>query len=217
MAVYAWLEILLVIVFGGGLSVVAGMYAPWLLPVPLAITAFLLWFYRDPPRRPPHNPRMVVSPADGKIVGITRLPAEGDNPARLQITIFLSVFDVHVNRAPCAAMVAGLEYRRGRFVNALRDDSSHLNEQNELTLKPAAPLPGPILVRQIAGLLARRIVCTARAGDSLAVGQRYGMIKLGSRTELVVPDAPGWTVRVELNQRVKGGSTILLEWNGGLA
>lgn len=212
MARYAWLEILCVLFFGGGLTVVALMYFPWLALIPAALTLFLLWFYRDPPRRVPEDPRLIVSPADGKVTNITRVPASGNQPGMINVGIFLSVFNVHVNRSPCDAVVTQLEYRRGKFVNAMREDSSHLNEVNQITLAPAAPLPGPMIVRQIAGLLARRIVCTAHAGDRLGRGERFGMIKLGSRTELIVPDDPRWRVRVEVGQTVYGGVTAVLEW-----
>lgn len=212
MARYAWLEILCTILFGGGLTALALLYMPWLAPLPGLLTLLLLWFYRDPPRRVPDDPRLVLSPADGKVVGIVRLPAGPDAPPRIQVNIFLSVFNVHVNRSPCEAVVTEIDYRRGKFVNALREDSAHLNEMNQLTLNPGGPLPGPMIVRQIAGLLARRIVCTAAAGDRLARGERFGMIKLGSRTELVVPSDPRWRVCVQVGQTVHGGLTPILEW-----
>ena len=211
---YAIYEIVATILLGGGLTALAWSYSPIWALLPLVITAFFLNFYRDPPRRVPRGRGLLVSPADGKIIGIARDLAEGPGPGRwLRITIFLSVFDVHVNRSPCAGRITRIDYRPGKFLNALDDKSSRENEANLLTIAPHAPLPGPIGVRQIAGLLARRIVCARAVGDALETGERFGMIKLGSRTELTVPDDPRWQVRVAIGQRVRGGASVLLEWN----
>jgi phosphatidylserine decarboxylase len=179
--------------------------------LPGLLTLALLSFYRDPPRAIPPGDRLVLSPADGRIMSIERDWASPDGSRELRICIFLSVANVHVNRSPCAARVRAIEYTPGLFLNAMRPDATTRNENSLMTLDPRGPLPGPIRVRQIAGLLARRIVCAAKAGDELAAGQRFGMIKLGSQTEIRLPENAGWAVRVRSGDHVKGGSTILAE------
>src|SRR5439155_1812299 len=118
-------------------------------------------------------------------------PPEGGAP-ELRICIFLSVANVHVNRAPCAGRVRDVKYTPGQFLDARTAEATRRNENSLLTLDPLAPLPGPVCVRQIAGLLAKRIVCTHKPGDAVAAGERFGMIKLGSQTEIRVPDDPRW-------------------------
>ena len=211
---YAWKEVLLTLLLGSGVTVAAWWFSPWLALAPGALTVFLLSFYRDPPRRTPADPRLLVAPADGQVVAISRLPAAEGDPAQLSIMIFLSVLNVHVNRAPCAGRVCDIVYRPGKFLNALKEASSAENEANTISLAPAPPIPGPVQVRQIAGVLARRIVCATQIGAELGRGERYGMIKLGSRTELIVPDDPQWRVRTSIGDAVRGGRTILLEWTG---
>jgi len=130
----------------------------------------------------------------------------------LRICIFLSVMNCHVNRSPCAGTVTDIIYSPGLFLNALRPDATLRNENNLIVLNPAAPLPGPIRVRQIAGLLAKRIVCAVQPGTSLAAGERVGMIKLGSQTEVRAPEDPKWKVCVQPGQNVRAGVTILAEW-----
>ncbi|MGE0479025.1 MAG: phosphatidylserine decarboxylase [Phycisphaerae bacterium] len=209
MARYARAEVAALLVGGavatGGVALVFGWWA--LLPALLA--AALLSFYRDPPRRIPARPDALLAPADGRIVAIERETPAGGAP-QLRVVIFLSVFNVHVNRSPCAGRVAAINYQPGKFLNALDDRSNTENESNTLELAPRAPLPGPIRVRQIAGVLARRIVCVARVGDELTAGQRFGMIKLGSRTELSAPDDGRWRVDVRVGQAARGGVTVLL-------
>ena len=153
---------------------------------------------------------LIVAPADGKVVEVTRdtQAADGTDPT-LRIMIFLSVLDVHVNRSPCAGRVTDVSYRPGQFLNALNPAADQRNECNTLTLEPQPPLPGPIRVRQIAGVLARRIVCVVDAGHELATGQRFGMIKLGSRTEVCLPEHPGWDVVVRVGDKVKAGQSVL--------
>jgi phosphatidylserine decarboxylase len=127
--------------------------------------------------------------------------------------IFLSVLDVHVNRSPCRGRVAAVDYRAGEHRSALSPAAMQRNESNTIVLRPRSPLPGPIRVRQIAGLLARRIVCAVRPGDDVRLGTRIGMIKLGSQTELVFPYDRGWDVRARVGDRVYGGLTVLAEWS----
>lgn len=211
---YARLEIALLITLGAALTAFVAVWAGWWALLPALLVLAVLSFYRDPPRRVPAGAELVLAPADGKIVEITR-DAEGPDGSRVvRIMVFLSVLNVHINRSPCAGTVEAVDYRPGEFLNALRADADARNECNTLVLRPAAPLPGPVRVRQIAGVLARRIVCTARPGDTLAAGQRYGMIKLGSRTEVCLPEDARWEVCVQVGQAVRAGSTILARWQG---
>lgn len=214
-AIYAWRECLGIAVVGAALTWLVALYLGWWAVLPALLTLALLAFYRDPPRRVPPDPALLLAPADGRIVDISRAIPTPDGP-RLRIMIFLSVLDVHLNRAPCAGDVIACDYRPGKFGNALSPAADHENESNTLTLTPVAPLPGPVRVRQIAGLLARRIVCVAAAGARLNAGERYGMIKLGSRTEVVVPeDQQRWVILVRVGQSVRGGVTALARFQPG--
>jgi len=210
MTSYARVEIALILILGGALTAVTMHFASWWALLPTVVALALLAFYRDPRRRIPAGTNLLLAPADGRVVEVVR-DVPGASPAgrRLRITIFLSVFDVHVNRSPCAAHVRTVEYRAGRFLNALREAASRENECTTITLDPEPPLGGPVVVRQIAGVLARRIVCAIKPDDRLAAGQRFGMIKLGSRTEVSVPEDPRWCVQVAVGDRVYGGKSIL--------
>jgi phosphatidylserine decarboxylase len=200
-------ELLLI---GGGFALLAAVLAAiaWPLAVAPAIAALLvLWFFRDPRRQPPSDPTLAVSPADGKVVEIRPIDHDPDlgGPA-VQIAIFLSVFDVHVNRSPISGRVLGIGYRRGAFLNAMRPDCGQENEALEIRLEESEPPHRVFKVRQIVGAIARRIVCWAAPGDELSRGERYGMIKFGSRTAIVLP-AAGTTVRVRVGDRVRCGET----------
>lgn len=213
MARYARAEVAALLV-GGALATVGVAFAfGWWALAPALLAAALLSFYRDPPRRIPARPDALLAPADGRIVAIERETPPGGAP-QLRIVIFLSVFNVHVNRSPCAGRIFAIDYQPGKFLNALDERSNAENESNTLQLAPRVPLPGPVLVRQIAGVLARRIVCAARVGDELTAGQRFGMIKLGSRTELTAPDDGRWRVDVRVGDSVRGGVTVLLSRTG---
>jgi phosphatidylserine decarboxylase len=211
-APYARTEVAAITVCGTAVTAGVAWLAGWWALLPAVLAAALLSFYRDPPRRVPSDPRALLAPADGRVVEIEAAAPDPDGRPCLRILIFLSVANVHVNRAPCAGQVTAVEYRPGQFLNALRAESTAANESNRLTLTPAAPLPGPVHVRQIAGVLARRIVCRAVPGDALSAGQRYGMIKLGSRTELVAPADARWQVAVRVGQCVRAGTTVLARW-----
>jgi phosphatidylserine decarboxylase len=213
MAKYARLEVTLILVIGVLLTATIGHYFAWWGVLPGLLTLALLAFYRDPPRKVPAGANLLLSPADGRIMSVERgyRGSEGSSP-ELRICIFLSVLDVHVNRSPCGGRVSGIEYSRGLFLNALKPEATLRNENSLMTIEPSPPLPGPVRVRQIAGLLAKRIVCAAKIGDSLAAGERFGMIKLGSQTEIRVPDDPRWDVRVQAGESVRGGATVLAEW-----
>jgi phosphatidylserine decarboxylase len=212
MSPYARLEVILIALLGGLLTAgVAWYLAAWAF-VPAGLTLALLGFYRDPGRIPPRAADLILAPADGTVVEVARDVALPDGGRGVRIMIFLSVLNVHMNRSPCAGHVAAVEYRPGQFRNALSADADRHNECNTVTLTPADPLPGPVRVRQIAGVLARRIVCAARPGDRLAAGQRYGMIKLGSRTEVCLPEHPSWEVLVRVGDKARGGLTVLARW-----
>ncbi len=185
-------------------------YLAWIPVVPLCL---VIWFFRDPPRRVPQGEGIHVSPADGKICEITRLERDEfiGGPA-VRIGIFLSIFNVHLNRASAAARVIALKYSRGEFLNALNPQSALRNENIWIGLEETAPPHRRFIVRPIAGAIARRIVCVLRTGDELARGEKFGMIKLGSRTELILPDGDDLRICVEVGQRVKAGSTTVARY-----
>jgi phosphatidylserine decarboxylase len=190
-----------------GLCVVAALLwvlsqSLWLAAVPLVFALFFLWFFRDPERRIPAGPGEIVSPADGVVTEADWIETAGGS--RLRISIFLNVFDVHVNRSPVAGVVKTVEHREGAFMNAMKPESGVMNEQTLVVIDAGGY---EVSYKQIAGLLARRIVCKVKVGDRLERGQRVGMIKFGSRTDVLMPaDA---TPQVKTGTRVKGGSTIL--------
>lgn len=182
-------------------------YLAWLPAVPLCL---IVWFFRDPPRRVPPQPGLLVSPADGKVSEVTRIEHDEfiGGPA-VRIGIFLSIFNVHINRVPSDCRVIALRYSRGEFLNALNPQSALRNENIWIGLEEDSPPHRRIVVRPIAGTIARRIVCALRPGDVLARGEKFGMIKLGSRTELIVPADENLKIEVEVGRRVKAGSTVL--------
>ena len=170
--------------------------------IPLMLACFFLWFFRDPRRRIPSGPGEIVSPGDGKVTEADWI--ETPQGSYLRLSIFLSVFDVHVNRSPLKGRVTAVTYKKGLFLNAMRADSNVLNEHNLLVIEDGRY---SIQVKQIAGLLARRIVCWVKPGDLVERGQRFGLIKFGSRVDVLLP--PDADLRVQKGQRVKGGSTVL--------
>ena len=173
----------------------------WALPVFLLV-AFLLWFFRDPDRVIPGEAGVLVSPADGKVTDVSPLISNGD--AQLRISIFLSVFDVHVNRSPITGIVRDIRYHKGKFVNAMNATSAELNEQNVVTVEGDGQI---VVFKQIAGLLARRIVFNKKVGDRVERGERVGLIKFGSRVDVLL-DASA-ALEVKIGDRVKGGSSVL--------
>jgi phosphatidylserine decarboxylase len=201
----------------GGLCAVLTACCAWLYwPscfIPAALGLFVVSFFRDPRRAIPADAGAVVSPADGKVVTIGRVPHDEyvGGPA-VVVGIFLSVFDVHLNRAPVAARVVGLTYVRGKFWNALRAASARENEQMWIRLEETAAPHRRLVVRQIAGAIARRIVCWIAPGETLDRGAKLGMIKFGSRTELVLPDEPGLVIETRLGEKVRAGASILARY-----
>jgi len=191
-----------------------GFGAYWLFP-PLAAPFALVWiwviaFFRDPFRRPRLSAGDLCAPADGTVTEITRIDEYGPlNGPAIRIGLFLSIFNVHINRASCSGRVRSLAYRAGEFLDARHPESGRRNEQNVLLIDPEPPMPGPVEIRQVAGMVARRIICHARAKGSLVAGERFGMIKCGSRTELVIPAIEGTSVEVQIGDKVKAGITVL--------
>jgi phosphatidylserine decarboxylase len=195
--------------YGAGCLLAAGVIAwlavwPYALPV-LVLGAFFLWFFRDPERQIPQAADgviPVVSPGDGKVTDVSVVTANGI--ARSRISIFLSVFDVHVNRSPVAGVIREVRYQRGKFLNAMSAHSAEENEQNIVTVEGDGRI---VIFKQIAGLIARRIVFNFCMGDQLACGERVGLIKFGSRVDVLFDrDA---AIQVKVGDRVKGGASIL--------
>jgi phosphatidylserine decarboxylase len=181
----------------------------WVWGIPaLPLAAFFLWFFRDPKRAIPTGAGMIVSPADGLVTETVSI----STPAgpRQRISIFLNVFDVHVNRSPIAGTITSVAYHKGQYVNAMNPKCAEVNERNVVTVRGEGI---EIVFKQIAGLIARRIVFKMREGDTVARGQRVGMIKFGSRTDVVLPaDAE---IQVKVGERVKGGASVLAIMGAG--
>ena len=200
------------ILYGLGFFAAAALLAwllnPWWAIPPALLAAFVMWFFRDPERRVPAEPGTVVSPADGKVTDVSLCKVNGE--PRIRISIFLNVFDVHVNRSPIAGVVKKVEYKKGKFLNAMGPACAEENEQNIVTVVGEGQT---VIFKQIAGLIARRIVFNKQVGESVGRGERVGMIKFGSRTDVLMePEAE--TV-VEVGDRVKGGSSILARFGAG--
>ena len=199
-------------ILGGLVAVLLGLLlAPWLAWLGLLFALLCLYFFRDPERVPPGRPGAVIAPADGRVVSLMPAvpPSElglGKVP-RWRVSIFLSVLDVHVNRVPADGIVTRIAYRHGSFLNASLDKASEANERNAIALR--LPDGREIAVVQIAGLIARRIVCDLREGDAVHAGQRLGIIRFGSRTDLYLPEAVRPLVAV--GQTMIGGETVIAE------
>ena len=193
--------------YGLGLIVVAGVlwlltHTWWLMIPPVVLAVFFLWFFRDPQREISTLPGAIVSPADGVVTEAEWV--ETTLGSRLRLSIFLNVFDVHVNRSPIAGTVTLVDYREGGFLNAMKPESGLTNEQTLIQVQGDGY---EVAFKQIAGLLARRIVCNIKPGDRVERGQRIGLIKFGSRCDVLIPaDA---SLKVKTGTRVKGGSTVL--------
>ncbi|MGA3033623.1 MAG: phosphatidylserine decarboxylase [Terracidiphilus sp.] len=173
---------------------------------PVLLAGFFLWFFRDPQRSIPTGQGLIVSPGDGLVTETAAInTTEGP---RQRVSIFLSVFDVHVNRAPIGGVLSRVHYQKGEFLNAMNRASAERNEQNSVTVRGQGADAGfEVTFKQIAGLLARRIVFSCKEGETVERGERVGLIKFGSRVDVVVPGAA--TLRVKVGERVKGGASIL--------
>jgi len=200
----------------GGVSVWAALRIGWGFWACAAVVAALwsgvAWFLRDPQRHPPQDPTGLLCPADGRVTDIT--PVGPESPLGrdgLKIGVFMTLLSCHVNRSPADGRVQRVEHRPGRFLDARSENAGQLNESADVHLIVSGQgREYPIVVRQIAGLVARRIVTDLAAGQSLVRGQRIGMIKFGSRVELLVPDELLGTVRVEVGQPVRAGESVLV-------
>jgi phosphatidylserine decarboxylase len=186
--------------------IAAGLIA-WLIGIPWAIpavllAAFFLWFFRDPERQIPQTAGAVISPADGKVTSIATILLEG--ATRTRISIFLNVFNVHVNRSPIAGVIREARYQHGKYLNAMNPVSAEQNEQNVVTVEGEGQT---VIFKQIAGLIARRIVFTKRVGDPVRRGERVGLIKFGSRVDVILDSAV--TLQIKVGDQVKGGSSVL--------
>jgi len=173
----------------------------WAIPA-LVLAAFFLWFFRDPERAIPNDAATVVSPADGKVTDISPFTIDGVQHSR--ISIFLSVFDVHVNRSPIAGVIRDARYQKGKFLNAMNPASAEQNEQNIVTVEGEGQT---VVFKQIAGLLARRIVFNKKVGDRVERGERIGLIKFGSRVDVILPASA--CLQIKLGDRVKGAASVL--------
>jgi len=196
-----------IVIFSVFWSALGAALALWVHPAaalaPALGLVFTLSFFRDPVRRIPEGEGLLVAPADGKVVEVSEVEETEFLKAPChKIGIFLSVFDVHINRSPCDGTVLAARHTPGRFLDARNPECRHANESNSIHV-------GDVVVKQIAGAIARRIVCEARPNDRLARGQKYGMIKFGSRTEIFIPRSKVRELSVRLNDKVKGGETVI--------
>lgn len=182
----------------------------------IALAALFVWtlaFFRDPHREVPDDNALLLAPADGTITDIETVNETSFlDGAAIRIGIFLSIFDVHINRSPCAARVEKITYRKGRFTNAMFPSSGRVNESNDLYLTRLDEPAAKLIVRQIAGAIARRIVWASTEGDTLAAGEKFGMIKFGSRTELYWPAQNNIELLIKLGDKVKAGVTPLAQF-----
>lgn len=198
------------------LAIVAGLVWlggvwQWLALGPGVLLLLIVYFFRDPPRHIPDAPGAIVAPADGKIVDIAPLEHyEFIGGPAVRIGIFLSIFNVHVNRAPDAGKVVETHYKPGEFLNAMRADSAERNESMWIGFETLEPPQRRFAVRQISGMIARRIVCRLEPGQPVTRGEKFGMIKLGSRTELILP--AGVRVLVRPGDKVHAGSDVVARW-----
>jgi phosphatidylserine decarboxylase len=210
------------LLYGGGgallgSALVATLPGPWkwAAAAPFAGAGLVAWFFRDPERTVPAEPGLLVSPADGHVADIEEVEEPTFLGGRaVRVGIFLSPLDVHVNRSPARGVVRHREFRRGKFLAAYDRRAVEENEACALGIECEAPGGKPplrVLVRQVVGVAARRIVCPVEPGRALERGERFGMIKFGSRTELWVPVAAGFRCRVAVGEFVRGGSTVLGE------
>lgn len=197
---------------GAGAVFLLVYLAGWMIPALffMALTLFIVWFFRNPERNIPSGKDLIVSPADGRIIGVsTGMEARILRKRLIRISIFMNLFNVHVNRIPCSGKVLEVSYNPGRFLSANRDKASLENEQNAVVLETTGG--DQILFVQIAGLIARRIVCRLQKGEQVETGQRFGLIRFGSRVDVYLPaDA---AIKVSVGQKVKGGESILASIN----
>jgi phosphatidylserine decarboxylase len=201
--------VLLLVVAAAGTALSLSVSRYYLVPAFLALAAFVLYFFRDPHREPPAGAENILAPADGRVVEIAEVhEREFLGEPAVKVGIFLSLFDVHINRSPCGGEVEYLRYERGKFFNALRRKAARHNENNAIGIADGGA-GRRVLVRQIAGRVARRIVCACAVGQEVSPGEKIGMIKFGSRTELYVPLSQLGELHVTLGEKVRAGESVL--------
>jgi phosphatidylserine decarboxylase len=177
------------------------------------VLAWALSFFRDPYRQIPMDTAALLSPADGTVTDIEMVQDDPAFPGKvLRIGIFLSIFNVHINRAPCAVRIGKITYKPGQFKNAMSPNSGRVNESNDVRMTRTDAPQDELMVRQISGAIARRIVCAAKTGDRLDAGQQFGMLKFGSRTELYVPVRDNVKCQVKIGDKVRAGLTFLVRY-----
>ena len=188
----------------------------WLIPVEIVLFIVFLWmisFFRDPARIIVPDELVLYSPADGTITDIAEADGGLETKA-LRIGIFLSIFSVHINRVPCSVRIEKVNYKKGRFINAMSAESGRVNESNDILMTRLEHPKDKLLVRQVSGAIARRIVCEAREGSEYRQGQAFGMIKFGSRTELYLPAGEHYDVAVKIGDKVRAGLSPLVRYKG---
>jgi phosphatidylserine decarboxylase len=189
-------------------ALVLGAFFPWLAAVFGVVALFMVYFFRDPERTVPEQADAVVSPADGRVLVAGEAEAASAPPgAWKQVSIFLSPLDVHINRIPIGGRVTRVEYTPGRFLAAYRPESARENERNDVWIQREG---GTVVCRQVVGVLARRLVCRIAPGAVVQTGERYGLMKFGSRIDLYLP--PRATLRVAVGERVRSGETVVATW-----
>ncbi len=185
----------------------AAMLLGWLTTpiwavIPVLLACFFMWFFRDPERAIPSDPGLVVAPADGKVTALA--PATFNGKEYTRLSIFLNVFNVHVNRSPMGGIIRATKYQEGKFLNAMNEACADLNEQNTVIVEGEGHT---LVFKQIAGLLARRVVYTKKVGDAVGRGERIGLMKFSSRMDVLLE--PSAAIRVKVGDHVKGGSSVL--------
>lgn len=199
---------MVMLVITGVMGYVLSQIMPVLVILPIVIFLFTLYFFRDPYRKIPDGDNLIISPADGTVIEITDVNEDTfiKEPS-VKVAIFLSVFNVHINRAPCDGKVTWLDYRKGQFLVASEPEASRQNERNSIGITAGHSLK--ILVRQIAGIIAQRIVCNLEVNQQVKKGDRIGMIKFGSRTEVYIPKSKLERLEIKVHDKVKGAETVL--------
>ena len=209
-AVFPLIVFALIIVFWAVFSP-----APWLIPVQIFLFLILCWmfsFFRDPLRTISIDEKTLFSPADGTITDIIQVDDSALGEKALRIGIFLSVFNVHINRVPCSVRIDKIHYKKGKFINAMSKDASFKNESNDILMTRLVEPNDRLLVRQITGAVARHIVCEAREAEEYRQGDSFGMIKFGSRTELYLPAGDHFEVAVKVGDKVRAGLSPIVKY-----
>ncbi|MDZ4789508.1 MAG: phosphatidylserine decarboxylase family protein [Blastochloris sp.] len=196
------------LIFVGLIIVITGYFFWWLALIPILLFIYVLYFFRDPERIISSDPQDIVSPADGKIIAVDEIVEDYFTKQKMKrVAVFLSVFDVHVNRSPVEGKVLKSHHHAGEFLDARNPEIDVKNEAQNWLIETSH---GMVVVRQIAGLIARRIVAWSQEGDVLTKGHRFGMIRFGSRTDVFLP--LDCEIHVQVGQRVEGGSTVIAQW-----